>query len=321
MTDALDPRSLRHLIAVARTGSIRGAAEFLRLAPSAVSRQVADVERRLGLILFDRTARGVRVTEAGRLTLEHARRVLEDQDYLTEQLNQLKHVGQGLVRICCGEGFVADLVEHGLGVFSAVHPAVRFAIHLAGTDAVLAAVVNGDADVGVVYNPVVDVGVRSLAITRQPLCLVAPPGHPLLQRCSVTLAESLGDPCALLTVGHGVRQLVGRVAADRGLALAPVVETASIDLLRRFVGAGLGVTFLPRFAVVAEMGRGLLGAVELTDPLLAEASAHLLVRARRRLPASVERLAGCLAREMVAFRGAAVDGVAAAATQGSSFPP
>ncbi len=300
--DALDARSLRYVLAVARTGSIRGAVEFLHVAPSAVSRQVADVEGRFGIPFFERTARGVVLTEAGHLLLEHARRVLEEQDLLAEQLDQLKEVRQGLVRIVCGEGFVPDLVERGLRAFRSIYPAIRFTIALGSTTGVLEAVNNGDADVGIVYNPIVDTGIRSLAISRQPLCLVAPPGHPLLTCDGVTLAESLDGPCALLSPGHGVRQLVGRVAADRGLALAPVVETASMDVLRRFVGAGLGVTFLPRFAVASEVARGVLGTVDLTDPLLSEASAHLVVRARRRLPLSVDRLAGTLSQEMVAFR-------------------
>jgi len=300
--DALDARSMRHFLAVARMGSIRGAAEFLNVVPSAVSRQVADVEQRFGVQLFERTARGVVLTEAGQLVLEHARRVIEDQDLLAEQLDQLKDVRQALVRIVCGEGFVPDLVEHGLRSFRAVYPSIRFTVSLGSTSEVLEAVTNGDADIGVVYNPVVDTGIRSLAISRQPLCLVAPLDHALLGRDGVTLAESLGGPCALLSQGHGVRQLVGRVAADCGLALAPVIETASIDVLRRFVGAGLGITFLPRFAVATEVARGVLGAVELTDGLLTEASAHLVVRARRRLPTSVERLAGTLSQEMVAFQ-------------------
>ena len=300
--DALDARSLRHFLAVARTGSIRGAAEFLHVVPSAVSRQVAEVEHRLGLQLFERTPRGVILTEAGHLVLEHARRALEEQDLLTEQLDQLKDVRQGLVRIVCGEGFVPDLVERGLTKFRAVYPTIRLTISLCGTDAVLEAVTNGDADIGIVYNPVVDTRVRSLAISRQPLCFVARPDHPLMDREVVSLAESLQGPCALLTQGSGVRQLVGRVAADCGLALAPMVETASIDVLRRVVAAGLGFTFLPRFAVATEVARGVLGAVEMTDPLLREASAHLVVRARRRLPSSVDRLAGTLAQEMVAFQ-------------------
>ncbi|GGF42315.1 LysR family transcriptional regulator [Aliidongia dinghuensis] len=300
--EAFDARALRHFLAVVRTGSIRKAADHLHVAPSAVSRQIADVERRLELPLFERTARGMILTEAGQLMVEHAMRVIEDQDLLTEQLGQLKHVKQGLVRICCGEGFLADLIEHGLTRFSPVYPTIRFAITLGGTDAVLEAIRSGDADIGVVYNPIIDTSVRSLAISRQPLCVITPPGHPLHDRERVSLCDTLDNSCALLTQGHGVRQLVGRVAADNGRALVPILETTSIDVLRRYVSVGQGITFLPRFAVATELARGVVGIVDLTDSLLTEASAHLIVRARRRLPTSVERLAGYLAKEMVAFQ-------------------
>lgn len=300
--ETFDARSLRHFLAVVRTGSIRGAAEHLHVAPSAVSRQISDVERRLELPLFERTSRGVVLTEAGRLVVEHARRVIEDQELLTDQLGQLKYMKQGLVRICCGEGFLADLIEHGIASFTRAHPTIRFMIDVAGTDGVLASITNGDADIGVVYNPIVDTSLRSLAISRQPMCLVAPPGHVLLSRERVSLSETLDNPLALLAEGYGVRQVVGRVAADNSLALAPVLETTSFDVVRRFVTSGLGVTFLPQFVVASELARGAVGVVELADGLLTEASAHLIVRARRRLPLSVERMAACLSKEMAAFQ-------------------
>jgi DNA-binding transcriptional LysR family regulator len=300
--DALDTRALRHFLAVVRTGSIRAAAEFINIAPSAVSRQIADIEHRLGLPLFERTARGVVLTEAGQLLAEHAKRMVEDEELLREQLGHLKGIRQGLVRIYCGEGFVADMIANGLRTFAKVFPHIRFTVELAGTTGVLEAVSNGDADVGLVYNPVIDTSIRSIAIARQPLAVVAPPRHPLLERPNVSLADTLSNPCALLVQGHGVRQLVGRVAADRGLALSPVLETPSIDVLRQFVGAGLGITYLPRFAVTTELARGAVGVVELTDTLLVEASAHIIVRARRRLPVSVEQLVSHLSREMVAFQ-------------------
>ena len=300
--ETFDARALRHFLAVVRTGSIRKAAEHLHVAPSAVSRQIADVERRLELALFERTSRGVVLTEAGQLVVEHAMRVIEDQELLTDQLGQLKYSKQGLVRICCGEGFLADLIEHGIVSFTRAYPTIRLMIDVAGTDGVLTSVTNGDADIGVVYNPIIDTSLRSLAIARQPMCLVARPDHPLLGRGPVSLSETLDNPLALLAQGYGVRQVVGRVAADNGLALAPVLETTSFDVVRRFVTSGLGLTFLPRFVVASELARGAVGIVELTDGLLTEASAHLIVRARRRLPASVERMAGCLSQEMVAFQ-------------------
>lgn len=300
--ETIDAKSLKHFLTVVRAGSIRGAAECLNVAPSVVSRQIAELEHVLGLPLFERTAKGVVLTEAGELVLEHGKRVIEDHGFLSEQLDGLRGIQRARVRIICGEGLVADFIHHGLKAFLSIYPNVRHALTLGSTEGMVEAITNGEADIGIAYNPLVDIRIRTLAIRRQPLCLVAVPDHPLLHRPNFTLVDCLSEPTALLSPGHGVRQLVGRVAADAGVALTPVLETPSIDALRQFVAAGLGVTFLPSFAVSTEVARGTMATAELADPLLASASAQLIVRAHRRLPASVERLAGCLAQEMAAFK-------------------
>ncbi|MFK0684490.1 LysR family transcriptional regulator [Ochrobactrum sp. BD67] len=300
--ETLDAKELRMFMAVVRIGSIRGAAEHVNVAPSVVSRQIAETERKIGLPLFERNARGMALTEAGELVLEHSRRVLEEHGLLREQLGFLKGVQQRRMRILCGEGFLADILQHGLGSFVGIYPDVQYDLQLGGTQSVLDGIANGDSDIGIAYNPLTDARVRSLAISKQPLCVVAPPGHPVLAKERLELADCAGLPNALLGPGHGITQLVTRVAADRGFAISPLVETTSIDVLRRFVIAGLGISFLPRFAVSTELAREAVAIRELSDPLLAEASAHLMVRARRRLPLSVERLSGFLANNMTAFR-------------------
>ncbi|WP_457579981.1 LysR family transcriptional regulator [Ensifer canadensis] len=301
--DVLDAKALKIFMAVARIGSIRGAAEHMGLAPSVVSRQIADTEREIGLALFERTARGTALTDAGELVLEHGKRVLEDNGLLAEQLDQIRGVQQTRIRIRCGEGFMADLVEHGLSSFSKAHSYVRYIVELGSTEDVVDAIANSDADIGIAYTPLTDPRIRALAIARQPLCVIAPMDHPLSNRTGLKLADCLTSPCALLGKGNGVTQIVARVAADAGVALAPLLETHSIEVLRRFVASGLGVTFLPRAAVSGEIDRGVMQAVDLEDPLLREASAHLMVRAHRRLPLSVEKLGQHLALEMQSFRG------------------
>ncbi|CAN7672746.1 MULTISPECIES: LysR family transcriptional regulator [Ensifer] len=300
--DVLDAKALKIFMAVARIGSIRGAAEHMGLAPSVVSRQIADTEREIGLALFERTARGTVLTDAGELVLEHGKRVLEDNGLLAEQLDQIRGVQQTRIRIRCGEGFMADLVEHGLSSFSRAHSYVRYIVELGSTEDVVDAIANSDADIGIAYTPLTDPRIRALAIARQPLCVIAPIGHALASRTGLKLADCLTSPCAMLGKGNGVTQIVARVAADAGMALAPLLETHSIEVLRRFVASGLGVTFLPRTAVSGEIDRGVMQAVDLEDPLLREASAHLMVRAHRRLPLSVEKLGQHLAQEMQSFK-------------------
>lgn len=302
MMETLDAKAIRALVAVARIGSIRGAAEYLSVAPSVVSRQVADTERNLGMPLFERTARGVILTEAGELVLQHGRRVVEDEAALQEQLNLLRGMQQGKITLLCGEGFLNDLIQHALQSFVAVYPQASFVIHSGSTEQIIDAVANGDADIGIAYNAASDVRIKSIAVARQPLCVVAPTMHRILQQWKPRLLDCLDNPIALLVRSSGVTRLIERVATDGDVALAPVLETSSIETLRRFVVAGLGITFLPRFAIASELEQGVLEAVELADPTLSQASAHLVVRTRRRLPKSVADFSEHLATEMMAFR-------------------
>lgn len=300
--ESLDAKELRMFMAVVRTGSIRGAAEYLQTSPSVISRQIADTERVIGLPLFSRTARGMHLTEAGELVLDYGRRVVEESGFLSEQLRLLRGMQQKRVRIRCGEGFLADILKHGLSGFAKIYPEIRYDLQLGSTQEVLDAIANGDADIGIAYNPIIDTRVRSLAISRQPLCLVAQPDHPLMRKQNLQLADCNGLSCALLNDGHGITQLVSRAAADQGIALVTLLETSSIDALKQFVMADLGVTFLPRFAVSTELERHAVDIQELSDPVFNDASTHLMVRARRRLPASVERLSNFLTFKMAAFQ-------------------
>ncbi len=297
----LDSRLMRYFLAVVREGSIRRAAETLNVAASAVSRQISDLELRLGLPLLERLPRGVIPTEAGTAIAEHARQQMEDGDRLLDYLKQLHGLRQGAVRIRCGEGFVGDLLENGVQPFSEVYPNIRLQLLLGVTPDILDAVAESSADVGLAYNPPSHAGVRSAAISRQPLCLLVAPGHPYRDHASIDLRGLVSEPLALLTMHHGIRQLIGRVEADHGIHLVPNLESSSIDVVRRYAISGRGVTLLPRFAAVAEIAEGRLCAVPLSDPLLAEASAHLLVRSQRRLPGAVEQLVAFLTTRMQAF--------------------
>lgn len=197
---------------------------------------------------------------------------------------------------------MADLMQNGLSELTRLHPQMRYVIDHAGTEELQRRVVEGEADIGIAYNPMVTGATRSVAVGRQPLCAVVPADSPLAARGSVGLAEMLDQPLAMLDQRHAIRHLVGRAAADHGLALRVQVETASIALLIRYVSAGMGVTFLPRFSASIQAARGDLAVLELEEPSLQQISTHLMVRARRRLPKSVEMTASILSDRMVAFR-------------------
>lgn len=298
----IDDRALRIFLAVIRAGSIRGAADALRVAPSAVSRQVAEMEAAHRLPLLERRPRGVVPTEAGLVVAAMARRREEEGQALAEQLRRLREGEGGTVRLCVGEGFLGDLLEDGISGFAKAHPGIAFSVALGGTARILEAVAEGGAELGLAYNPPAMPGILSRAIAPQPLAAILPPGHPIAARKGpLRLRQLAGEPVALMPAGHGIRQLLARVEADGGFHLSPKLETPSFELLRRFVGAGMGITFLPRFCIAAELRAGTLLALPLADALPASASAHLLAREGRALPAPAERLAMWLAARLMAL--------------------
>lgn len=299
--DAFDPRFLREFVVVAQEGSIRRAGEHLNIVTSAISRKLAAAEAHLGVRLFERHAQGMTLTDAGKLLLDHANHLTEEQDYVRDLIGQYRDDTRRLIRLGVGEGFSADLMQNGLAHLAAGHPTLRYHVSLAGTDRLVEMVALGQVDIALAYNPILVPGTRSLAIGRQPLTAIVPAGSPLAARGPLRLADLVGEPLALLTPEHGIRQLLSRAASDLGLTLTPLMEASSITLLIRFVGAGLGVTFLPRFSTAIQEARGELAIVEIDEPLLAAASAHCIVRARRRLPKSVDAVAALLATRMAAF--------------------
>ncbi|WP_457486477.1 LysR family transcriptional regulator [Teichococcus aerofrigidensis] len=301
--EVMNGRALRYFLAVVRAGSVRGAAARLNVAASAISRQIMELEAECGQPLLERLPRGVVVTEAGRILVDHAQRQMDELDLLRDRLRLLQGAQQGTVRLCCGAGFLADLMDHGLAGFSAAHPGIAFRVSTATSDGILAALAQGEADIGLAYTPPSHAEVRSLLSANQPLQAILPPRHPLaLAGAPLPLRGFAAEPVALLPADHGVRRLLARVEADGDFRLVPRLESASFGLHRRFVMAGMGYAFLPPFTVAAELRDASLAALPLSDAMLSEARAHLLVRAGRRMPEAAARLIDWLAGRMVAFR-------------------
>lgn len=300
--DAFDLKLLREFVVIAQEGSIRRAGERLGVVPSAISRKLSDAEARLGVRLFERHSQGMALTDAGRVLLEHAIHMAEEQDYILDLLGQFRDETRAVIRLGAGEGFAADLMQNGFPSLMQNFPHLRFDIRQAGTEELQRMVASGQVDISLAYDPVLLPGTRSLAMARQPLCAILPPGSDLASYEVLDLETVLRQPFAVLNASHAIHRLLARAASDRGISLRPVVETDSIGLLIRYVTAGLGLTFLPRFSATIQEARGDLIIRQIDEPLLHTASAHVSVRARRRLPRSVNNVATFLSNRMDAFR-------------------
>lgn len=276
--------TLRYFSEVVRTGSIREAAERLHVAPSAVSRQMRNLETEFGVPLFERHARGVVPTSAGELYARYARTALLDEERINSEIDDLKGLRRGHVGICSVEGVVANGLTHAIATFRKRFEGVSISLDITGTESVITAVRNGDADIGVAFtsNPESDIH-RTLRL-RDPLFAIMAADYPLAKRRKVALADTLVYPIAIPRKHFGIRTLLDTRCRTAQLTMKPTLETNSIEALRGFARSGCGITYLPRLTVKRELEAGLVVAVPMIDRDLQQATVDVCVLKDRTLP-------------------------------------
>lgn len=292
---------LRYFLEIARCQSIRQAADELNVAASALSRHVANLEQDLGVALFERHARGLRLTDAGEVVAAGARRTLRQIERIGSEIDELHDLRRGHVTIHAVEGVVAEFLLPLLADFGRAHPRLTYDIVVAGTQDVVDAVIDDRADIGIAFNPQPDGAVAVVHEARHPVYAVAPKGHPLADRQSLTLKELSLQPLGLPDRSFGIRQLVDRAAARQGISLRPTVTVNSIEMAKAYVRACKGLTVLPAFAVVRECASGEMAAIRLREAGLSHATVALCTHRGRRLPAAGQRLLAEMSARLKGF--------------------
>lgn len=293
--------SLRYIVAVAQAGSIRGGAESLNVAQSAVSRQILNVEGELGTALFERHARGVALTPAGELFVRYARDSLSQAERVRSEVDALHGLRRGLVRICAIESVSQEVLPQALGRFATKHPGIRLDVTVASTEEVIVAVQEIRADLGIGFQPQVERDIRILSRIRQPLHALMAADHPLASSHRLSILETLRYPIALTPPGSGSRMLIDATAKAAGAVLAPALETNSVHLLMRFVSKTRGITFLSRLCGAVGLRSGELRAVALRDRLMNVSTIDAFALASRALPPAAAEFHKYLHRELEAM--------------------
>ncbi|MFT7836500.1 LysR family transcriptional regulator [Saccharothrix sp. BKS2] len=249
----LDVRRMQVLRAVVTTGSITAAAVNLGYTPSAVSQQVAALEKQAGLPLLDRVGRGVRPTPAGRLLTEHAARITDRLAEAEAALADLRAGRTGRLRVRYFATAGAALVPPAVAAFRRCHADVRLDLKLTGPDDPMAELQAGRADVAIVVrgrNAEPPRGVRVVHLLDDPYVAVLPRGHELARKRVLDLADLSGQPWVDAVVAPGAcRDVVLDACAAAGFAPNAVVEADDYPTAQGFVAAGLGVTIVPRLSL------------------------------------------------------------------------
>jgi DNA-binding transcriptional LysR family regulator len=276
----LHSRLLNYLDEVARTGSIRKAAERVGIAASSINRQILALEQDFGVPLFERLPRRMRLTVAGELLLTHIRATLREHDRMRARLIDLQGRRRGLVRIATMGGLANTLMPPLVAWMRGQYPYVKLVVRALPLEGVTAAVIAAEADIGLGYQLPADPKLRVLARATARIGAVVAPGHALASMANpaVSLADCSGFPMVIpdrsLTVGALLADALERAA----ISVETVVETNSIELLKRAATQGQTVTFLSEVEMAVEVTRGELVFLPLRD---AELRQELRLVARR----------------------------------------
>lgn len=290
-------RLLELLVAVEETGSLGQAAARFGISQPSASGRMRTLERRLGVVLVERSPTGSRLTPAGRVVTDWARTVLDAATALVEGTAALRAQQEHKLRIIASLTIAEHLVPGWLLSLRERVPGLAVGLAVANSNQVVERVRAGEADLGFVEGPGVPRDLRRATVGRDRLVVAVAPGHPWARRRRpVGAAELAGTPLLLREPGSGTRETLDRALAAHQGPATPLLELGAGGALRVAARSGTGPAVLSRLAVAEDLAAGHLVEVRLAEDLdlgrtlravwpastrLNEAAAALLEVARR----------------------------------------
>ncbi len=291
LPSVMHARVLRYLDEVVRRGSIRRAAEHLHVAPTAINRQILELEAELGAPLFDRINRRLHLTPLGEMVLAHVRQTLREHEALQARVAEIKGARRGMVTVATTSGLAGSLLPSLVHDFRQHHPGIVVRVADLPVAGIVAAVEQGDADLGLGYDLPEVAAFRVMASRDWSIGAVVAPGHPLATQPSTRLAECAGYPLILPAPSLSIRALVDDAFARQSVEVTSAVESTSVVLIQRLAAAGAGVALLNSLDVMDERARGAVVFVPLRDSDLRQQALRMVARARAPLSPAAELMA------------------------------
>lgn len=258
-----DLGALELLLAVARHGSLGRAAREVGITQPAASSRIRSMESQLGVALVDRSPRGSRLTEAGSLVTDWARRVVEAAEAFDAGAQALRGRRDSRLRVAASMTIAEYLLPGWLIALRAGRPDTAVSLIAGNSSAVAQRLLSGEADLGFVEGLAVPDGLDGTIIGHDRLLVVAAPGHAWARRRGVplTLEELARTPLVLRERGSGTRQVLDSALSAHGGLSAPLMELASTTAVKAAAVSGAGPAVLSELAVTEELASRRLALV------------------------------------------------------------
>ena len=243
---------LRGFYAVAAEGSFTKAAKKLFLTQPAISLQVRALEEEFGEQLFNRTGKSVCLTQAGEILKAHVKSIFDSLEDAKTQVSELQGLERGRLIIGCSDTITIYMLAPILQTYNQEYPRVEIAIRNKTSLEVSELVLTGMVDFGIVTLPIENPMLHSEVLFRCADVAICAPEHPLAEQESTSLSEMAQYPLLLLEPGSKSRLLLEQAFGVCNIPLSPAMDLGSIDVIKKLVSIGLGVSIVPEFALRAD---------------------------------------------------------------------
>ncbi|KAA9008414.1 LysR family transcriptional regulator [Paenibacillus spiritus] len=263
----MEIRQLQYFVEAARLGSFSRAAESLYITQPTISKMIRHIEDELGTDLFHREGKSIRLTDAGEILLPKAQNIVESFQSLSSELDDLRQLKQGHIRIGLPPMVGAHFFPEVIGLFHRKYPQVSIRLHEDGARKVENDVETGLLDIGVVVLPVSEERFHVFSFIEESLELLVPAGHKLAGREGVRLAELAEEEFILFREDFALHDLIITECVRAGFQPKVVYESSQWDLIARMVAAGLGIALLPE-TIARDLDRSRIAVIRLTEPVI-----------------------------------------------------
>jgi len=271
--------------AVAQAGSISRGAARARVSQPAVSKQIAELEAALGLRLLERLPRGCRLTEAGRILEDYALRWSSLENDAARAIEEYRGLKRGRLAIGASQTIGGYLLPGMIAEFHRRFPEIELQLEIGNTEHVQRLLLAGAVELGLTEGTLESEELESTVFFKDELVAIAPAGHPLLKKKSVTVRELCREPFILREEGSGTRAVMERALRRQGLKIKPLLSLVSPEAIKNLVTAGMGLSIVSRLMVALELQTGSLGIIPLKDLTIPRPLHWQRVRGRSQSPA------------------------------------
>ena len=294
MAAKIDFDGLQAFVCVAELGSFVKAAQQLHLTQTALTRRIQKLEQLLEVRLLDRTTRKVELTATGRDFLPQARHLVLDAQRTVARVRDKARAGQGHFTLACVPSLTTHVLPQLIKAYAHKHPGNTLRLHDASSHDVRAAVLDGQAELGIAINGEPHAELEEIVLFDDPLTLLCPTPHPLQHRSTVSWNDLQGVDLIVVSSFMATRMFLDYQLAQRGIQLSGHYEVQHHATAINLVAAGVGCAILP--ASTFENGdRPQVVKIPLTSPVVKRRVTLL-----RRKPASLSPAAQAFHRLVLA---------------------